>query len=238
MKKFLLTLAAGYLILPAATAQVDLNKIKKTVTTTSKPKSLSNDEVVRGLREALTVGTNNSASIASKVDGYYKNTSIKIPFPPEAKIMDQKLRNLGMGQQVDRFVLTLNRAAEDAAKQAAPIFVNAIKSMTIADGMSILKGGDNAATTFLKNNTSANLRTQFKPVIKASLQKVEVTKYWNPLMTTYNKIPGVKKMNPNLEDYVTQKAIDGLFHLIGQEELKIRKDPLARITDLLKKVFG
>lgn len=199
--------------------------------------NLTNDEVIRGLREALTVGTNNSSSLTSKLDGFYKNPEIFIPFPEEAIKVKNTVEDLGMKKQVDEFVMTLNRAAETATKEAAPIFVNAIKEMTIADGFAILRGNDNAATQYLKDKTSAQLKVKFNPVVKNAIQKVEVTKYWNPVINTYNKVPFVEPMNPNLEDYITTKAMDGLFLMIEKEEAKIRKDPLARVTDLLKKVF-
>lgn len=201
-------------------------------------KTLSNDEVIKGLREALTIGTNNSSGAASKLDGYYKNPAIKIPFPPDAVKMKNTLESVGMKPQVDKFVVTLNRAAEEAAKDAAPIFVKAITSMSISDGFSILKGSNNAATQYLNDKTNADLYNKFKPSVQKALQKVEITKYWNPLAKKYNKIPGVKKQNPNLEDYVTKRALDGLFKLIADEELKIRKDPAAQVTDLLKRVFS
>lgn len=200
--------------------------------------SVSNTDIVNGLKEALTVGANNSSKKASAFNGFYQNPLIKIPFPKEAKVMQDVLLQAGMKKQVENFTRTLNRAAEDAAKEAAPIFINAITSMNIADGVSLLKGGDNAATEFLKGKTSAELKAKFLPVIQSSLKKVNITKYWNPLVTKYNKIPLVQKMNPNLEDYVTTKALEGLFKLLAEEELKIRKDPSARISDLLKKVFG
>jgi len=199
--------------------------------------SLTNDEVIRGLREALTIGTNNSSSLTSKLDGFYKNPEIFIPFPEEAIKVKNTVEDLGMKKQVDEFVMTLNRAAETATKEAAPIFVNAIKEMTIADGFAILRGNDNAATQYLKDKTSAQLKVKFNPVVKNAIQKVEVTKYWNPVINTYNKVPFVEPMNPNLEDYITTKAMDGLFLMIEKEEAKIRKDPMARVTDLLKKVF-
>lgn len=200
--------------------------------------NLPNDDIVAGLKEALNVGTNNATTSASKADGFLKNPAIKIPFPTEADKMEKTLRSLGMNKQVDDFVASMNHAAEDAAKDAAPIFLNAVKNMTITDGVSILKGSDSAATGYLRNQTSADLTVKFLPVIKASLQKMQVTKYWEPLMKKYNQIPFVKKQNPNLDQYVTSKALSGLFLLISQEELKIRKDPAARVTDLLKKVFG
>lgn len=199
---------------------------------------LSNGDIIRGLKEALSIGSRNSAGRASATDGYFGNPLIKIPFPKEAVQMETTLRNLGMNRQVDDFIKSLNRAAEDAAARAAPVFLNAISSMTITDGLSILKGTDDAATQYLKRTTSTQLKNEFKPVIKTSLNKVEVTKYWSPLINAYNKVPFPAKLNPDLDDYVTEKSLEGLFYLVAQEELKIRKDPSARVTDILKKVFG
>ena len=199
---------------------------------------LTNSEVISGLREALTVGTNNSTALTSKLDGFYKNPEIFIPFPPEVIKVKEKVEALGMKKQVDEFVMTMNRAAETASKEAAPIFIGAIKEMTIADGFTILRGADNAATNYLKEKTSAQLKIKFNPVVKNAINQVEVTKYWNPVISTYNKIPFIEKQNPNLEDYITSKAMDGLFLMIEKEEKKIRKDPVARVSELLKKVFG
>jgi hypothetical protein len=225
-----------------SSAQLNLDKIKeeadKALGGKKSDNGLSNDEVVKGLKEALKVGTNNSTASTAKVDGFYKNPMVKIPFPPEAAKVKSTLVNVGMKSQVDKFEMTLNRAAEEAAKEAAPIFINAITSMSIADGFNILKGADNAATSYLNSKTNAELYQKFLPVVKRATQKVSLTKAWAPLATNYNKIPGVQKQNPNLDDYVAKKAIEGLFKLIAQEELKIRKDPAARINDLLKKVFG
>lgn len=201
-------------------------------------KPLTNAEVIKGLKEALNVGSNNASASASKSDGFYKNGFIKIPFPPEAVSMEQKLRAIGMGAQVDQFVLTLNRAAEEAAKKAAPVFLNTIASMTISDGFNILRGADTAATGYLRKTTSGQLHDNFKPVIQSATQKVDVTRYWNPLITAYNKIPLVIKMNPDLDEYVTGRALNGLFYLVSQEEIKIRKYPAARVTEILKRVFG
>lgn len=220
-------------------AQLKLDQaIKEINNTVSGGGSLSNADIIKGLKEALTVGSRNSASKASVTDGYFKNALIKIPFPKEAEKVESTVRSLGMNKQVDDFVLSLNRAAEDAAKKAAPVFVNAITKMTINDGVSILKGNNDAATQYLKRTTSTELKNQFKPIVQTSLNTVQVTKYWTPVISSYNKIPFVTQMNPNLEEYVTQKAIDGLFTLVAQEELKIRKDPAARVSDILKKVFG
>jgi len=199
---------------------------------------LSNDEVVRGLKQALEIGAKNAAGSASKLNGFYKNPLIFIPFPAEAKKVKEVVETIGMKKQVDEFVMTLNRAAEEAAKQAAPIFLNAITSMTIADGFKILKGADNAATSYLQGRTMAPLKEKFRPVVKNAIDKVQVTRYWNPIVTTYNKAPMMQKVNPDLEAYVTDRALAGLFKLIAKEEKNIRKNPAARVTDLLRRVFG
>ncbi|HET6228416.1 MAG TPA: DUF4197 domain-containing protein [Bacteroidia bacterium] len=247
MRKLILFVSAMIFIGFAVNAQTlkDLTKkadsvIKKlpSVTTTGTPNSLTNDEVISGLREALTVGTNQSTALASKLDGFYKNPAIFIPFPPEAQQVKEYAKKVGLTAQVTKFEMTLNRAAEEAAKKAAPIFVNAIKGMSITDGFSILKGNDNAATVYLKDKTSAELIQLFTPTVKAAIAKVQLTKYWTPLATSYNKVPLVQKVNPDLTAYVTDRAVQGIFKLIADEELKIRKNPAARVSDLLKKVFG
>jgi hypothetical protein len=174
----------------------------------------------------------------SQVDGYFKNPEIKIPFPPDVKRVEDKLRQVGMGSEVDKFIMTLNRGAEEAAKEAKPIFITAIKSMTIEDAWGILKGQDDAATQYLKRTTSAQLKEKFKPVIKNSLSKVNATKYYSDIVTRYNQIPLVQKVNPELDDYATDKAIEGLFIMIAKEEKNIRQNPVARTSELLKRVFG
>ncbi|MGD0755323.1 MAG: DUF4197 domain-containing protein [Bacteroidales bacterium] len=201
-------------------------------------KGLTEKDAADGIKEALVNGTGQSVKLVSVIDGYWANPEIKIPFPPEAKEMESKLRAIGMGKKVDEFNESMNRAAEKAANEAKPIFVAAIKGMTVRDAVNIVKGTDNAATLYLKNTTSPELISKFQPIIKTSLDDVNATRYWSDLITAYNKIPLVKKMNPNLTLYVTQKAIDGLFIMIAKEELKIRKDPMARTSELLKKVFG
>lgn len=205
-------------------------------------KGLTNDQVIAGLKEALTVGAGNSATNASANDGFFKNSKIFLPFPPDAIKVKEKVESVpGFQPQIDKFVLTLNRAAEEASKEAKPIFVNAITSMTVADGFTILKGADNAATKYLEDKTSSALYTAFKPKVQAAISKVELTKYWKPLIDKYNlltALSGGEKINPDLEDYVTKRAMSGLFSLIADEELKIRKDPIARVSDILKSVFG
>ena len=243
MKKIFVLSAALVLFL---TSHAQLNRLfKKDSTGKSKidriiqPKNsgLTNDEVVNGLKEALEQGTNKGTQKLSAVDGFFKDAVIKILMPPEAEKVEKKLRSIGMGKQVDDAILSMNRAAEDAAKSAAPIFINAIKQMSIQDAFGILKGGDFAATNYLKDKTTASLTDAFRPVIESSLKKVNATKYWNTVFTTYNKFT-TEKVNPDLPAYVTEKAMTGIFYQVGQEEQKIRKDPVARTTDLLKKVFA
>lgn len=202
---------------------------------------LSNDEVVNGLKEALRIGSERSVSVASVVDGFNKNAAIRIPFPPEAIKVRNTLLDIGMKKPVEDFEVTLNRAAEEAAKEAVPVFVDAITSMSISDGFTILKGGENAATTYLKDKTTAALLTRFRPKVEAATRKVALANYWKPLATAYNTttvLTGSKAVDPDLDGYVTQKAVDGLFYLLASEEKKIRQDPLARSTELLKKVFA
>ena len=201
-------------------------------------KSLSSSEVGEGLKEALINGISKGADLTSRVDGYFKNPEIKIPFPPEVRKVEDKLRQIGLGNQVDQFVMTLNRGAEDAAAQAKPIFIDAIKQMSIDDAWGILKGQPDAATQYLKRTTTARLRTGFTPVIKSSLEKTSATKYYGDIVNTYNKIPFIEKVNPDLTSYATDLAIQGLFTMIAKEEKNIRENPVARTTELLKRVFG
>lgn len=212
---------------------------KGTSGSNSSGSGLSNTQVVSGLKEALRIGANNASGKLSITDGFFKNAAVKILMPPEVQQVEKTLRSVGMGAVVDKAILSMNRAAEDAAKQAAPIFVNAITSITLQDGFSILNGGNNAATNFLKGRTTSSLTTAFRPVVNKSLDKVGATSMWNTVFTTYNKLPLVtKKVNPDLSGYVVEKALEGMFYSIAQEELKIRTDPAAQVTNLLKQVFG
>ncbi|HYG03405.1 MAG TPA: DUF4197 domain-containing protein [Chryseosolibacter sp.] len=204
----------------------------------SSGQALTTQEVAEGLKEALIKGISTGSDYVSQTDGYFKNPSIKIPFPPDVKKVEDRLRQIGLGDQVDNFVMTLNRGAEDAAKEAKPIFITAIRSMTIEDAWAILKGTDDAATQYLKRTTSAQLREKFKPVIRQSLDKVNATRYYSDIISRYNQIPLVQKVNPDLDDYATEKAIDGLFLMIAKEEKNIRENPVARTTELLRRVFG
>jgi len=217
-----------------------LNKGKKVLSDNRKGNSsLSNSEVIAGLKQALEIGSNNAGSQLSALNGYFGNQLIKILMPPEAKKVEQTLRSIGMGSEVDKAILAMNRAAEDAAKKAAPIFVDAIRTITIQDGLGILRGGNGAATNYLKGRTTTQLTNSFRPVIENSLKKVDATKYWSQVFSIYNKLPTtVNKINPDLAGYVTERALSGLFVTVEQEENKIRQNPSARVTDLLKKVFG
>ena len=198
----------------------------------------SQEEVGSGLKEALTNGVEKGVSQLSKPDGFFKDLSIKIPLPQEVSKVESKLRSLGQGKQVDQAIESINRAAEDATLAAKNIFVEAIKGMSINDAISILRGEVNAATAFLDESTRAELSSKFEPMVRASLDKVGATKNWNTIFTNYNKLPLVQHVNPDLVSYATGKAIDGLFIQIAKEELNIRRNPSARSTDLLKKVFG
>jgi len=200
--------------------------------------ALTNSEVIAGLKEALTIGARESATFASAVDGFYKNPKIAIPWPAEAQTVKDVLSKTGFTKQIAAFEESMNRAAEEAAKGAFDVFAGAVREMTIQDGFAILNGGDMAATDYLREKTSIPLNQKFSPIVKNAIDKVNVTSYWNPLVNAYNMVPGVTKQNPNLEDYITGRAIDGLMTLIAEQEMKIRQDPAAQVTALLKKVFG
>ena len=212
--------------------------LKNNLKNTSKSlPSITEDEAATALRDALNNGINNSVEIVSKVDGYLQNPEIKIPFPPDAKKIEDRLRSLGLNKLVDDAILFINRAAEDAATEAKPIIIQAIKNMTVKDAINIVKGKEDEGTNYLKKNTFDSLYKKFIPPIEISLEKVNATKHWSTVINRYNKIPMVQKVNPDLDDYVTRKALDGLFIMIAKEEKKIREKPLARVTETLKKVF-
>lgn len=234
MKKIVYALSLTFLLTGCETTQQILKDIGQVPGGTG---GLTNTEIIAGLKEALSVGAQQSSSQLSSLDGFFKNAAIKILLPSEAQKVEKSLRDLGLGSLVDKAVLSLNRAAEDAASSAAPIFINAIKGITIQDAVGILRGGDFAATNYLKGKTSIQLTEAFRPVIEKSLSKVNATKYWSDVFTAYNRF-AANKINPDLSAYVTGKAMDGIFYQVGLEEQKIRKDPVARTTEILKKVFG
>ena len=199
--------------------------------------SLTTAEVVNGLKTALELGTDSATSKLSSLNGFYADAMVKILMPPEAENVENTLRKVGLGSLVDKAVLSMNRAAEDASGSVGNIFINAIKQMTIQDAFGILRGGNTAATNYLKEKTTAQLTAAFKPIISKSLDKTNATKYWSDVFSSYNRFSN-KPVNTDLTAYVTQKALDGLFYKIGLEEQQIRQDPAARVKDILKKVFG
>ena len=202
------------------------------------PGTLSNEDIAAGLRQALDNGINKQVSKLSIEDGFFKNELVKIVLPAELQKVDKTLRDIGLGNLADQGLKVLNRAAEDAVKEATPIFVDAVKSITFADAKNILLGTDNAATEYLINGTSEALYDKFSPVIENSFSKVGADKIWQNLINKYNTIPFVQKVNPDLTDYVTREALKGVYTMIGVEEKEIRTKVSSRTTDLLKKVFA
>ena len=203
--------------------------------------ALTNDEVISGLKEALNIGIKNSVDLTSVQDGFLGNAEIRLPFPEDAIKVKEKALSWSLDNQVEKFETNLNRAAEEATKEALPIFKDAILGMSISDGFSILNGGEGAATRFLKDRTTAQLVTAFSPKVEAAISKVKLTDYWEPIINKYNgamTLTGGEKINPDLNEYVTERAITGLFLMVEKEENKIRQDPIARVTSLLQKVFG
>ncbi|GAA4052650.1 DUF4197 domain-containing protein [Flavobacterium chungnamense] len=197
-----------------------------------------NVDIAGGLKEALNNGINKQVTKLTAVDGFYKNEMVKILLPEELQKVDAGLRKIGLGKLADDGLRAINRTAEDAVKQATPIFVDAIKGMTFTDAKNILMGNESAATTYLQSSTSTALYAKFNPVIKNSFAKVGADKVWANIITKYNAIPLVKKVNPDLTDYTTNKAMEGVFKMISVEEKNIRTDLNSRTSDLLKKVFA
>jgi hypothetical protein len=195
-------------------------------------------DIAAGLKEALNKGVTEQVSKLTAVDGFYKNETVKILMPEELARVDKTLRKMGMANLADDGIKALNRAAEDAVKEATPIFVSAIKNITITDAKSILLGNDNAATTYLQSSTTIPLYAKFSPVVQKSINKVGADVIWNSIIKKYNTIPLVSKVNPDITDYITNKALDGVFKMITVEEKNIRTNLNARTSDVLKKVFA
>ena len=232
----------------ATTSLLTLGSFKSIKKSVVSSPMLSKEEIIQGLKDALNISIENSVKQSSALDGFWKNSLIKLPFPEDAQKVKDAALKLRMNSQVERFEMTLNRAAEEATKKALPIFLSAIKNMQISDGLAILNGGNGSATRFLQSNTSNELKTAFRPEVEKAIKSVELTKYWEPLATNYNKVnafTGGKSINPDLNRYVTERAITGLFKLVEIEENKIRKDPSAAVknvattaTETVTKVFG
>lgn len=198
---------------------------------------LSNGDIVSGLKEALSLGAQKSGDRLSVTDGFFKDAAVKILLPEQVQKIENKMRMLGMGKLVDNAILSMNRGAEDASKAAAPIFLDAIKKMTLTDALNILRGTDTAATGYLRKATTPELVSAFRPVIEESLKKVDATKYWDDVFTNYNKFSS-NPVDTDINSYVTTKALNGVFYYVAQEEVNIRKNPAGRVTDILKKVFS
>ena len=212
-----------------------LNDIKSAVT---KEDALSNGEIVDGLKQALSVGTQNAVAYVSKTNGYFSNPHIKIPLPEKFRKAEGLLRTVGFGKDVDAFELSMNRAAEKAAPLAVDIFKNAITRMSFSDARKILNGPDDAATAYFKDATFVRLQQTFKPIVQKTMAEVGVTRGFQNLNKKLSTIPFADRLSFDLDQYTTDKSLDGLFFMLAQEERKIRQNPTARVTDLLKKVFA
>jgi hypothetical protein len=213
-----------------------INELGKDVLKTSSDPDIGT--VTAGLKEALSIGTVNAVTYVSKTNGYLDNSMIRIPLPENVEKVAMVLSSLGMQKQVDEFVVSMNRAAEKAAPQAKSLFISAVKQMTFQEAMSILKGNDTAATDYLHAKTSQQLYTAFLPIVKSAMNEVGVTRYYKQMMDTAVATRFIRHEDVDLDYHVTNKALDGMFYMVGQEERKIRKDPDARVTELLKKVFA
>ncbi len=227
------------LLVKTSTAQFKIPQVIKDAANLAKPGNPSPAEIGSAIKEALEIGISAGTDRLSIANGFLGNDAVKLLFPPEAKKVEKTLRSLGMNKACDDFIVSLNRAAELAAKEAKPIFISALKEMSIQDAQNILLSKQkNAATSYFQRVTGAALRSKFQPIIQTSLAKTETSRYWTDLSTKYNQIPLASKVNTDLSDYATQKAMEGLFHEIEQEELKIRSNSGARSTALLQKAFA
>ena len=227
------------LIIPALQIHAGFGDVFKSIQKmTGTGGDLTEGEIVKGLKEALEIGTDNAVKMVSRKNGYYDNPEIRIPLPESVRKVETVLRGVGFGSQVDAFDLSMNRAAEQAAPEAKALFVETIKQMSFADARKILEGEDNAATLYFKEKTEKQLSQTFKPIVHSSMSEVGVTRSYQDLNTKVQSIPFAGNINMDLDQYVTDRALDGLFLMLAEEERKIRQDPVARVTDLLKEVFG
>jgi len=234
-------LAASFIFLFVSSGEAYSQiKIPKILTANKNSTSgLTENEAGQGIKEALTQGVTNAVLNLNKTDGFFGSEFYKMLLPPDAKKLETTLRKMGMGSQVDKAILSINRGAEDAVAYAKPIFLDAIKEMTLTDALNIVKGKNDAATQYFRQKTMQKLIDAFRPSVQASLDKVSATKYYADLVNTYNKLPTTfNKVNPDLTSYVVGKAVDALFDQVAKEEANIRANPTARATDILKKVFG
>ena len=220
----------------AGSASAQVEQLEKAMGLGSKTE-LGDTKIASGLKEALKVGAENAVKLTGKTDGYYRNEDIKILLPKNVRTLEKGLRAMGGGEKIDEFELSMNRAAESAAPEAKTIFADAILKMSIDDARKILNGGDTAATDYFKSKTTEELTTAFRPIVEKSMEKFTVTQQWDALVGQFQSIPFAKSPSLDINKYVVGKALDGLFFMLGQEERKIRTDPAARVTTLLKQVF-
>jgi hypothetical protein len=241
LKRLIVVLVVVPMLLAGATAQTSIGDIWKKIEKARQGKNanaLTDDKIVAGLRDALSVGTGRAVAETGKPDGFLKNAAIKILLPPKLQKAGKTLRMIGMGSQVDALETGMNRAAEQAAPQAKQIFLNAVMRMTFSDARNILRGGDTAATDYFKTQSSADLTKAFAPIVHQAMENVGVVRQYNKLMQNPLAAPLASDKDFNLDDYVVGKTVDGLFYMLGQEETKIRKDPAAQTTAILREVFG
>lgn len=231
MKKVIISVLSLTVLSSCAEMQQVANQLPNVLQT-------ENLDIASGLKEALNLGITKEVSKLTATDGFFKNEAVKILLPTELQKVDKTLRSIGLSKLADEGLKVMNRAAEDAVKEATPIFVDAVKGMSFSDAKSILMGNQTAATTYLQNTTTTALYSKFNPVIKSSFEKVGADKIWSQIITKYNSIPTVKKVNPDLTDYTTTKALEGVFKMIAVEEKDIRTNISARSTALLQKVFA
>ncbi len=237
MKTYLAAIIIAVAILPA-TSYSQLGKLKNLVSKAS-GSGVTENEAGQGIKEALAKGVTTAVLNLNKTDGFFGSNIYKMLLPPDAQKIETTLRKAGMGAQVDKAILAINRGAEDAVGFAKDIFISAIKEMTLTDALNILKGNKDAATQYFKQKTSEKLIAAFTPSVKSSLDKVEATKYYGDIVTKYNSFPTTfKKVNPDLPSYVVGKSVDALFDQVAKEEANIRDNPMARTSEILKKVFG
>jgi len=237
-KLIAISLVMSLISIGPPTASAQLKDFLKGIGDALGGRGLSENKIIRGLKEALQIGTTNAVGIVSKLDGYYKSPTIRIPLPDSVQKVEKILRAVGYGSKVDAFELSMNRAAERAAPEAKAMFLNAIKQMTFSDAKKILQGRDNEATLYFEDKTRGRLHELFQPIVHSAMSEVGVTRWYQELEAKVRSIPFAESLNLDLDGYVTNKALDGLFSMVAEEERKIRQDPAARITDLLKEVFG
>lgn len=237
MKTFFKIIMFGLFLIPSSSySQIDLSKILSGKKNNS---GVTENEAGQGIKEALSQGVINAVLNLNKTDGFFGSEFYKMLLPEDAKKVEKTLRNIGMGAQVDKAILSINRGAEDAVAFAKPVFIDAIKEMTLKDALNIVKGPKDAATNYFKEKTKEKLIIAFTPSVKTSLDKVDATKHYSDIMNSYNNLPTTfKKVNPDLTSFVVGKTVDALFDQVAKEEANIRANPLARTTDILKKVFG